>query len=231
MTKIFFFLLFFSFSLFTLSQKQYSHNQPEQYSSLEKSLINQGYTIISDGNDYIIDLRYATNNNFTNHILYDSLHTAFLHPMAAEMLEKAHKILKSEYHDYRFIIFDAARPLSVQKAMYDAVKNTPYHKYVASPENTGLHNYGMAVDLSLYDTKTKKELDMGTQFDYFGSLAGINQEEALIATGKLTRQQVKNRNILRQAMTKAGFQPIRGEWWHFNAVSRQTAREKYKVIE
>lgn len=200
-------------------------------SRLEKSMEKQGMVdVYAMDSTLIIDLRYATTNNFTKKVLYDSLDIAYLHPLAAQKLVKAHKRLKELYPNYRFLIFDVARPLSVQKRMYQVVQNTPYAAYVANPSRTGLHNYGMAVDLTICDIHGN-ELDMGTHFDFFGSAAGTNKEEELIARGRLTRKQVDNRKILRSVLVEAGFQVIRGEWWHFNAVSLNTARANYKVIE
>ncbi len=200
-------------------------------SRLEKSMEKQGMVdVYAMDSTLIIDLRYATTNNFTKKVLYDSLDIAYLHPLAAQKLVKAHKRLKELYPNYRFLIFDVARPLSVQKRMYQVVQNTPYAAYVANPSRTGLHNYGMAVDLTICDIHGN-ELDMGTHFDFFGSAAGTNKEEELIARGRLTRKQVDNRKILRSVLVEAGFQFIRGEWWHFNAVSLNTARANYKVIE
>lgn len=201
-------------------------------SNIEKKIENLGMIDIQkEDPTLVIDLRYATTNNFTKGILYDSLKTAYLHPLAAKKLIKAHTILKEKYPNYRFHIFDVARPLSVQRKMFEVVKNTPYQAYVANPSRTGLHNYGMAVDLSIIDIETGKELPMGTAFDFFGSLAGINQEDTFLANGQLTQEEYKNRRILRDAMRKAGFLTIRGEWWHFNAVSLKEAKENYKVLE
>lgn len=200
-------------------------------SSLEKSMVEQGMVDVSAmDTTFVIDLRYATTNNFTKTILYDSLSIPYLHPLAAQKLVKAHALLKKMRPQYRFLIFDVARPLAVQKKMYQVVQDTPYAAYVANPSRTGLHNYGMAVDLTICDADGD-ELDMGTEFDFFGSAAGINKEDELIAVGRLTQKQVDNRRLLRRVMVEAGFQTIRGEWWHFNAVSRNVARREYKVIE
>lgn len=200
-------------------------------SRLEKSMETQGMVDIHAMDPtLIVDLRYATTNNFTKTILYDSLKIAYLHPLAANKLVKAHGILKKMHPNYRFLIFDVARPLSVQRKMYQVVQNTPYAAYVANPSRTGLHNYGMAVDLTICDIEGK-ELDMGTHFDFFGSAAGINKEEELITRGILTRKQVDNRKLLRQVLVEAGFLTIRGEWWHFNAVSLTVARNNYQVIQ
>lgn len=209
-----------------------SNNYILSKSDIEKRIEKLGMIdILKEDPTLVIDLRYATTNNFTKGVLYDSLKTAYLHPLAAQKLIKAHAILKEQYPNYRFLIFDVARPLSVQRKMFDVLKGTPYQAYVANPSRTGLHNYGMAVDLSIIDLETGKELPMGTAFDFFGSLAGINQEDTFLANGKLTKEEYDNRRILRNAMTEAGFLTIRGEWWHFNAVSLKEAKENYKVLE
>lgn len=176
------------------------------------------------------DLKYATTDNFTKTVLYDTLSNVYLHPVAAKKLVKAQQYLKQINPDFSLLIYDAVRPLSVQRRMYKVVQNTPYAAYVANPVRTGLHNYGMAVDLTICD-KQGVPLDMGTAFDFFGKAAGINREQELIKEGVLTKQQVKNRNLLRKVMIWAGFLTIRGEWWHFNAVSLNEAKQSYKVIE
>jgi D-alanyl-D-alanine dipeptidase len=199
--------------------------------SLEASLQAQELVNVNSLDNTIrADLKYATTDNFTKTILYDSLSNIYLHPLAAGKLVKAQKYLKMLYPDYGLLVYDAVRPLSIQRKMYKVVQNTGYAAYVANPARTSLHNYGMAVDLTICD-RNGKPLDMGTPFDFFGSAAGINREAELIQSGILTKQQVKNRELLRKVMTHAGFMTIRGEWWHFNAVSLTEARKSYKVIE
>ncbi|MFV0419039.1 MAG: M15 family metallopeptidase [Dysgonomonas sp.] len=177
-----------------------------------------------------VDLKYATTDNFTKTILYDNLLNIYLHPLAAQKLVKAQKRLKAIDPKLTLLVYDAVRPLSVQKKMYKVVQGTKYAAYVANPTRTGLHNYGMAVDLTICDEKGIS-LDMGTPFDYFGSAAGINKEVELMQRGVLSERQIKNRELLREVMIYAGFMTIRGEWWHFNAVSLNEARRSYKVIE
>lgn len=176
------------------------------------------------------DLKYATTDNFTKTILYDTLFNVYAHPVAAKKLVKAQEYLKALNPELGLLIYDAVRPLSVQKKMYRVVQNTKYAAYVANPSRTGLHNYGMAIDLTICDSKGIP-LDMGTPFDFFGRTAGINKEAELVAEGVLTKQQVKNRELLRKVMTQAGFLTIRGEWWHFNAVTLSEAKRSYKIIE
>lgn len=198
---------------------------------LELHLDSLGLKDISEADPTIyIDLKYATTDNFTGGILYTDLSIAYLHPLALEKLVKAQKILKEKNSALSLYVFDAARPLSVQKKMYEVVRGTKYQAYVANPSRTGLHNYGMAVDLSIIDTITGELLDMGTDFDFFGKLAGINNEDLFVSQKLLSQQQVDNRKLLRSVMTKAGFLTIRGEWWHFNAYSLADSRRLAKLI-
>jgi len=178
----------------------------------------------------LIDLKYATTDNFTGKILYKELNKAYLHPVAMEKLSKASELLRQSHPGLRLLVYDAARPLSVQKEMFDAVKDTPYRAYVADPSRTGLHNYGIAVDLTICDLNGQA-LDMGTKFDFFGKEAGINNEDIFLSQGIFTDEQIKNRRLLRNVMLQAGFLAIRGEWWHFNACSLQDAKRISHLIE
>lgn len=200
----------------------------------EDSLLNltsQGLVEVLDVDPtIIIDLKYATSDNFTKQILYSNLRKAYLQPLAAQKLKKAQQLLKEYDPNLSLLVYDAARPLSVQRVMYDAVKNTKYHLYVAHPSRTSLHNYGIAVDLTICD-ENREPLDMGTAFDYFGKEAGIYREAEFVKNGLLTEQQVNNRKLLRKVMLDAGFQTIRGEWWHFNACSLAEAKQQFKIIE
>lgn len=205
--------------------------QKKNMSKLEAYLQTKELMNISTSDASIrSELKYATTDNFTKTVLYDTLLNVYLHPLAGKKLLNAQKYLKTLHPDYSLLIYDAVRPLSVQKKMYKVVQNTPYAAYVANPVRTGLHNYGMAVDLTICD-KNGVPLDMGTPFDFFGSAAGINKEAELVQKGVLTNKQVRNRELLRKVMIHAGFRTIRGEWWHFNAVSITEARKSYKVIE
>jgi D-alanyl-D-alanine dipeptidase len=178
----------------------------------------------------LIDLKYATTDNFTGKVIYPDLHQAYFHPVAANKLAKAQQLLQGQHPGFSLLVYDAARPLHIQETLWKAVKETPLSRYVAHPDKTGLHNYGMAVDLTIADS-LQIPLDMGTPFDYFGKKAGINHEDSLLMIGLLTREQINNRRILRNVMRQAGFYAIEGEWWHFNACSLSEAKEKYILIE
>lgn len=221
----------FCILVFILGQLS-SLNAQNQIPDFKKTLIEAGMVNVQDSIPSIwVELKYATTDNFTKTVLYEGgINEAYLHPLATKKLREAQKILKRTNPNLSLLVYDAARPRSVQRKMYEVVKGTPQHDYVAEPNRTGLHNYGMAVDLTLCDNKGYP-LDMGTPFDFFGRAAAIRDEDGLMEEGILSKKQVDNRRLLRKIMTEAGFFAIQGEWWHFNAVSLTNAKANYKIIE
>lgn len=178
-----------------------------------------------------IYLMYATSHNFMGEVVYTGMTKAWLHPDAAAKLLKAQQLLKNEYPDYSLMVYDAARPFEVQRKMWQLVRGTKNVYYVANPaKGGGLHNYGMAVDVTIVDLNGYP-IPMGTVYDFFGEEAHTNNEEALVASGKITQEAFQNRRLLRRVMRQAGFTTVTSEWWHFNACSRDVARAKYKLIE
>ena len=190
-----------------------------------------GFINIAEADNSIaIDLMYTRADNFTGEILYEDLQEAYLHPDAMESLSKAQRLLKEQHPGYSLIVYDAARPMSVQQKMWDVVKGTSKYIYVSNPSRGGgLHNYGLAVDISILD-KQGMPLSMGTPVDYLGKEAHITEEALLVKSGMITEQERENRLLLRRIMKDAGFRSLPSEWWHFNRYNRQTAKEKYQVI-
>lgn len=177
-----------------------------------------------------VDLMYAKEDNFVGEKMYDFTE-AYLHPKAAEALAKANSIIKEKRPGWRICIYDAARPMSVQCKMWNKVKGTTQQNYVSNPANGGgLHNYGLAADVSIVD-ENGDSITMGTKVDALTKLSHIDNEEELVEQGKMTRESMENRRLLRSAMEDAGFHAIRTEWWHFNYTTRSDARKNYKVIE
>lgn len=177
-----------------------------------------------------VRLMYARADNFTGEILYSDLTEAYLHPDAAHALIRAQQALKALHPAYSLIVYDAARPMSVQKKMWDVVKGTSKYKYVSNPSRGGgLHNYGLAVDISILDS-LGVPLPMGTRVDHLGMEAHITQEGELVRNGKMTEAERCNRILLRKVMKEAGFRALLSEWWHFNYCSRDVARQRYQVI-
>lgn len=121
--------------------------------------------------------------------------------------------------------------MSVQQKMWDKVKGTSKQNYVSNPRNGGgLHNYGLAVDVSIVD-QNGDSIDMGTRVDELTYLSHIDNEDELVEQGKITPRALDNRRLLRRVMREAGFLTIRTEWWHFNYTTRADAKANYKVVK
>ncbi|MBO4581614.1 MAG: M15 family metallopeptidase [Bacteroidales bacterium] len=180
--------------------------------------------------DIKVMLPYGTSENFMGEPLYETSQYAYFQKDVAQMVVQAESYLHEQYPDYMLLIYDAARPLSVQQKMWKVVRNTVAKYYVSPPNRKSLHNYGVAVDLTIID-EYGEPLDMGCNYDTFDSIAHINNEQMLLQQGKLTQEQYNNRQLLRNVMRKAGFKTITREWWHFNACTLQQAQAKYKLIE
>lgn len=198
---------------------------------MNKISLGEEYVDLTEISGVSVQLLYATKNNFTGENLYsNSLSSAYLHADAAKKLRDASDILQSMRPDWSLLIFDALRPRSVQVRMWNHVKGTPQEIYVANPDRGSMHNFGLAVDLTLKD-EFGLEVDMGTPFDSFQELAQPRHEEKFLETGDLTLKQVENRRLLRTVMVEAGFFSIPHEWWHFNAIDFATAKTNYRMIE
>ncbi len=199
---------------------------------IEMKFRELGFIDISELNpDVRVELMYAGDDNFTGQVLCGGLTRAWLHPDAARAVDKAQKKLSEIMPGYRLLVKDAARPMSVQRRMFNAVKGTSKANYVANPaKGGGLHNYGLAVDVTIEDAQGN-ELDMGTPVDHLGPEANIDREPLLVKKGVMSEYARQNRLLLRKVMKDAGFKPLRTEWWHFNLVSKAIAREKYKRLD
>lgn len=202
-----------------------------QLSATARGMAKMGLQNIADVDPSIaIDLKYTRADNFVGVVLYTDLREAYLHPDAMASLVKAQRLLRKEHPGYSLIVYDAARPMSVQQQMWNVVKGTKRQRYVSNPaRGGGMHNYGLAVDISIIDAKGHP-LDMGTPFDHLGPLSGITNEASFVKSGKLTAAQRNNRLLLRRVMKSAGFKPLPSEWWHFNYCSRSYAKAHYKPI-
>jgi D-alanyl-D-alanine dipeptidase len=177
-----------------------------------------------------VDLRYATEANFMSKNVYGDFTEPFLHRLAAEKLRKAIELLGRDHPGYSLLVFDALRPRSVQRLLWAHVEGTPQEDYVANPDRGSVHNYGCAIDLSVTDSNGR-ELDMGTAFDTFNELSHPKLEAEHLRQGRLRREQVENRLILRRAMTGAGFLQLPHEWWHYDAFPPAEVRARFQLIE
>lgn len=177
----------------------------------------------------LTDLRYASDNNFMEQNVYGNLSECYLQAEVAQKLAKAQEFLREKHPTQSLLLLDCARPLSVQAKMWDLVKGTDKHRYVAAPSATPLHCYGVAVDVTIAD-KNGKAIDMGTDYDHFGELAQPRYHQKYSKNGKLSARQLTNRIRLREVMKKAGFRPIETEWWHFNGFSKNETKKRYRIV-
>ena len=204
-----------------------------QKSATAKRMEQQGLVdILSVDSTIQVSLMYSRADNFTGKVLYTDLREAYLHPKAAAALAKVQQALKKLRPELSLKIYDATRPMSVQQKMWNTVAGTNKSIYVSNPRNGGgMHNYGLAVDITLCKAATGDTLDMGTKVDFLGSYAHIDNEASLVSKHIITKEAKQNRELLRTVMTEAGFKPLKTEWWHFNLVSRAEAKAHYKAVK
>jgi D-alanyl-D-alanine dipeptidase len=227
-TKIFYSVLI-GFSLLLLVNCSESKKEPVWHEVYTK----QGLKVVeADSANIKVHLRYSTANNFLGKDVYGNLEEAYLQPEALSKLYKASELLSKSHPELKLLIWDAARPRRIQQVLWDKadIPLPERSQYVANPESGSIHNYGCAIDLTLADS-AGNPLDMGTDYDDFSVTANIDNENELIEKGILTELQVQNRAILRSAMTQAGFIPVRSEWWHFDAFSREETKSRFKIVE
>lgn len=202
---------------------------------IEQRMVAQGLVNVQNLDTTImVELKYSTTDNFVHTDVYGDLTRAYMQAKPAEMLAKASRFLQETNANYRLLVYDAARPLTVQYTFWNLLDSIPPKKredFVANPTSGSIHNFGSAVDLTVYDLTTKQPLDMGTDYDFFGDLAYPRLENTMLKKGKLSQTQINNRLTLRKAMEHAGYQRIESEWWHFNAMARVRAKALYKIIE
>ena len=197
----------------------------------DKEFAQMGFVDVQSLDSTIqVDLKYSSTDNFMGINMYGDLYKAYLRPEIANMVVKAQKYLKEINPEYTLVIYDAARPLSAQRMMYEKVQGTKFSKYVAKPaKGGGYHNYGCAVDVTILHNG--KPLDMGAGFDEFSTLSHIDNEQYNLKIGKLSREAYNNRQLLRKVMKKAGFDTYRCEWWHFQHYTKKYMRSHFKSID
>jgi D-alanyl-D-alanine dipeptidase len=153
----------------------------------------------------LMDLRYASANNFMHKNLYpENTKNTFLRKPAYQALKEVARDL--DHQGLALVIFDAYRPYAVTVEIWIPVKN---ELYAANPAKGSGHNRGVAVDLTLADSKTHELLPMPTDFDNFSNSAHQDFSQT-------DKRRIANRELLKRAMEKHGFIPLSTEWWHFS---------------
>ena len=177
---------------------------------MRKELVDLEKTI----SGIVLDIRYATANNFTKEKIYN-LPKAYARKPVAEALKKAQE--QFQKLGFGIKVFDAYRPYKATVRFYEVYKDTTY---VASPYRGSRHNRGCAIDMTLIDLKTGKELRMPTEYDSF-------RKDAWPSTPVADPEIRKNRELLISIMEKNGFRVNSSEWWHFDFIGWK----RYEVLD
>ncbi|MFW5850979.1 MAG: M15 family metallopeptidase [Bacteroidota bacterium] len=211
---------------YSLLHVQKIRKKYEQLSAFEHMLIAHNIVPIQSIDTSIkIDLKYAGKDNFWNTNFYTTHNCAYLEYETALKLRKVQQLVWKIDSSFSLLVYDALRPYCVQVDMWNQCSLSGIQKrnFLASPKHKSLHNYGLAVDVTL--CRDGKALDMGTHFDVPGRASCTYNEDKLVNVGTLSKQQVQNRRILRRAMKDAGFIPNKYEWWHFSSEYRENLNQ------
>ena len=201
-------ILIFLLFLTLKAQSQYKYGlTPMVYEAYQRSVQERPEKQLVDLEEFIpgiiLDIRYATTNNFTSERIYDAA-KAFARKPVAEALKRVQEDLAKAGLGIK--VFDAYRPYRATVKFYEVYGDTTY---VASPFRGSRHNRGCAIDMTLVDLETGKELKMPTGYDAF-------TRAAWPSTPVSDPEIRKNRHLLIQAMEKHGFRVNSSEWWHFD---------------
>ncbi|MBN8652971.1 MAG: M15 family metallopeptidase [Cytophagales bacterium] len=209
-------LILLLFPITLLAQNKYGLTpvKLEEYKQSVKTNAENELVNLASIPAVVLDIRYATPNNFTGEKNYN-LPRAYARKPVAEALKKIQADLKPQGLGLK--IFDGYRPYSATVKFYEVYRDTTY---VASPYKGSRHNRGCALDLTLIDLKTGKELQMPTEWDSF-------KKEAWPSTPVADPKIRANRKLLIDAMEKHGFKVNSSEWWHFDFIGWQ----KFAVMD
>ncbi|KQN34493.1 D-alanyl-D-alanine dipeptidase [Pedobacter sp. Leaf41] len=207
--KIKLLFLFLTFSFATFAQKSSpsklvvvsSYNQ--YLASIKTNPNNELIEIKKAIPNIKLDIRYATKNNFMKQVMYKQAR-AFARKPVVESLKKIQRELNKK--GYGLKIFDGYRPYAITVEFY---KKASDKNFVANPAKGSKHNRGCAVDLTLIDLKTGKEVAMATPYDSFSAAAAANYEQVPAAVKK-------NRDLLITTMKKFQLNVLDNEWWHYD---------------
>lgn len=197
----------------------------------------------------LVELKYSTTDNFVGVDMYGDLERAYFEKEFAQKVVLAQSILKREHPNLTLLIYDAARPISAQRAMRRCVEGSALESFVADGTRGGRHNYGVAVDLTIA-TEDGTPLDMGAEFDEFSEASSVKGSPdtsdkssrtidvyrgyitELANRGIITCEAARNRILLVEVMCEAGLYPYRKEWWHYEDIlPMSSVRSKYRLLD
>jgi D-alanyl-D-alanine dipeptidase len=210
MKKFLLFLLLFGFhETYSQVKNPYGLEVVNEYSTYKKSVeLDKNKELIEIKKripTIKLDIRYAKKNNFAKQAVYKQAR-AFARLPVVDALQNVQNELKKS--GYGLKIFDGYRPYSVTVKFFAIASDK---SFVANPKDGSRHNRGCAIDLTLIDLRTGKELEMPTPYDSFAA-------EAASDFNNLPANILHNRKLLRDTMEKHGFKVLNNEWWHFDFI-------------
>jgi len=210
MKKILFFLLLFGFDeTYSQLKNPYGLEVINEYSTYKKSVeLDKNKELIEIKKripTIKLDIRYAKKNNFAKQAVYKQARAFARLPVVDALQNVQNELEKS---GYGLKIFDGYRPYSVTVKFFAIASDK---SFVANPKDGSRHNRGCAIDLTLIDLRTGKELEMPTPYDSFAA-------EAASDFNNLPANILQNRKLLRDTMEKYGFRVLNNEWWHFDFI-------------
>lgn len=210
-TLLFLFCLFFCGLSSNAQNESYSSEDNEEIA--DTTFVN----LREYSSDFVYDMKYATEDNFLKAKVYDCAECLLRYKTVKALIAANRDFMKD---GCKIKIFDCYRPLSIQKKMWEIVSNP---EYVADPKKGSIHNKGGAVDITLVNAKGE-ELEMGTNFDFFGIEASHNYKKFPVSVKA-------NRKYLKKVMLKNGFNSFDSEWWHYNlktGLNDKVSNQKWK---
>lgn len=221
-----------------------------QESSVDELMLSHNMVDITTlDSSILVELKYSTTDNFVGVDMYGDLERAYLEKEFAQKVVLAQSILKREHPNLTLLIYDAARPITAQRAMRRCVEGSELESFVADGTRGGRHNYGVAVDLTIA-TLDGEPLDMGAKFDEFSEASAVKGTPdtsdkssrtidvyrgyitELANRGIITNEAAQNRTLLIEVMCEAGLYPYRKEWWHYEDIMPMSSvRSKYRLLD
>lgn len=222
----------------------------QEYVDFDRLMRDYGLVdILTLDDEILVDLRYSGNDNFIGEDMYGELDKAYFEKEFANRVVAAQRELRRRRPDLTLLVYDAARPISVQLRMHRTVQGTEFEQFVANGTLGGRHNYGVAVDVTLA-TLEGMPLEMGTPFDDFNDAASVKLTPdssdpktrtveryradltTMMQCGLISEEALINRMLLIEVMYSAGLVPYRREWWHFEeCISMSDTRKKYRLLD
>lgn len=239
--------LFISLILLTLSTSVIGQSHKVNFDAKMKEYNLVDIKTLEGAEDIVVMLKYSTTDNFVGKDMYGDLESAYFTPDFAKKVIKAQQILQKYNPDYTLLIYDAARPISVQRHMRSLVEGTELQDFVADGTKGGRHNYGVAVDLTI-TTHVGEPLDMGAGFDEFSEAAAVKGTSdtndsanrnltvytkyvnGLVKRGLISVEAAENRLLLIKVMLEAGLYPYRREWWHYEELIPMSETRKNRKL-